>query len=164
VDADGVNWFTNSVAASQAHYDFAVKFDDKYETIGPLAWGLTASDGPGGYNGLYGTPPSGFDNQQHKVDDTVSLSGAIGSIVFLPEEAKAAMENYYNNEDLWSKYGFVDSYNLKKNWKATDVIGIDKGITLLMLANYQNDTVYSITMQNEYILNGLTTLEIKESR
>lgn len=162
-DMKGVNWYDNSVAATQAHYDYAVKVDEQRKTIGPNAWGLTACDGPGGYNGLYGAPPSGYDNQQHKVDDTVAPSGAIGSIVFLPELVKPAMLNYYNDQKLFGKYGFVDAYNLTKNWKASDVIGIDKGITLLMLANYQDNIVYNVSMNNPYILAGLDALNIKKA-
>ncbi len=44
--------------------------------------------------------------------------------------------------------------SLTKNWYASDVIGIDKGISLLMLANFQSDLVYAITMKNEYIRNS----------
>lgn len=160
IDKKGVNWFENSVEASLAHYNFAVEMDDKYETLGPNAWGLTASDGPNGYNGLYGAPPSGFDNNQHKVDDTIAPTGAIGSIVFLPEQAQQAMLNYYSLAELKGPYGFFDAYNLSKDWIASDVIGIDKGISLLMLANFQDDVVYQIMMENEYILNGLDRLQI----
>ena len=146
--------------ASKAHYNYAVKVDSQYKTIGPNAWGLTASDGPNGYNGLYGAPPSGYDNLAHVVDDTVAPAGAIGSIVFLPEEVKTAMLNYYNDQDLFGKYGFVDAYNLTKKWKASDVIGIDKGITLLMLANWQDDIVYNVSMNHPVILRGLSALGI----
>jgi len=159
-DREGVNWFENSVRAARAHYDFAVRMDEKYLTLGPSAWGLSACDGPNGYNGLYGAPPSGYDNNAHKVDDTVPPYAAIASILFLPEESAQAMLNYYSTEPLKGKYGFQDAYNLTKNWYASDVIGIDKGISLLMLANYQNDQVYAITMKNEYIRNGLERLQI----
>lgn len=162
-DKEGVNWFDNSAAASLAHYNFAVANDDQYETLGPAAWGLSASDGPDGYNGLYGAPPSGFDNRSHLVDDTVPPSAAIGSIIFVPEQAKQAMLNYASIEKLQSDYGFLDAYNLSEAWFATDVIGIDKGITLLMLANYENDLVYKIVMQNAQILNGLDRLQITQS-
>jgi hypothetical protein len=162
-DAEGVNWWQNSVEASRAHYNFAVNMQDKYETISPYAWGLTASDGPEGYNGLYGAPPSGFDNRAHLVDDTIPPAGAIGSIVFLPEEAKQAMQNYYSIERLKGKYGFKDAYNLSRDWVASDVIGIDKGISLLMLANYENDLVYRIMMENKNILNGLERLQLSEN-
>lgn len=162
-DLDGVDWFENSVEASRAHYNFAVMVDNQYKTIGPDAWGLTASDGPNGYNGLYGAPPSGYDNSAHVVDDTIPPAGAIGSILFLPQEAKIAMLNYYNNQRLFSQYGFVDAYNLTKNWKASDVIGIDKGITLLMLANMQ-DIVYNVTMNHPVILRGLDALGIIDNQ
>jgi hypothetical protein len=159
-DTKGTNWFDNSVEASLAHYNFAVDMQKKYKTLGPLAWGLSACDGPGGYNGLYGAPPSGFDNRQHVVDDTIPPSAAIGSIIFLPQQAQDAMRNYYTIDKLKGKYGFVDAYNLSKNWFDTDVIGIDKGVTLLMLANYQSDMVYQVMMKNVNILNGLERLKI----
>jgi hypothetical protein len=162
-DNQDVNWFENSVEASLAHFNFALDVQSQYKTIGPLAWGLTACDGPDGYNGLYGAPPSGFDNKAHYVEDTVAPSGAIGSIIFLPEEAIPAMLNYYSFEQLKGKYGFKDAYNLSKDWFATDVIGIDKGISLLMLANYQNDLVHQVMMKNENILKGLDRLQIKKN-
>jgi len=160
VDRKGVNWFDNSVEASLSHYNFAVAMDQKYETIGPSAWGLTACDGPEGYNGLYGAPPSGYDYKQHYVDDTVPPAGAIGSVIFLPEQVEAAMLYYFSLEELKGSYGFKDAFNLSEDWFAADVIGIDKGISLLMLANYQNDLAQRITMQNAHILNGLERLEI----
>lgn len=158
-DRKGVNWFANSVEASRAHVNFAIAADEKYLTIGPNAWGLTACDGPNGYNGRYGAPPSGYDNKQHFVDDTVPPAGAIGSILFVPEDALRAMQYYYSFDQLKGPYGFKDAFNLTHNWFASDVIGIDKGISLLMLANYQGDMVYKITMQNESILRGLERLD-----
>jgi len=163
-DAEGVNWFDNSVDASLAHYNFAVDNDDEYLTLGPNAWGLSASDGPEGYSGLYGAPPSGFDNQSHFIDDTIPPYGAIGSIIFLPEQSQQAMLYYYSLEQLRGQYGFVDAFNLSQDWYASDVIGIDKGITLLMLANYESDIVYDIMMNNEYILNGLEVLQITKGQ
>lgn len=162
-DREGVNWFENSVEASLAHVNFAIAMEDKYQTLGRNAWGLTACDGPNGYNGLYGAPPSGFDNRSHFIDDTVPPAGAIGSIIFLPQQAEQAMLNYDSIEKLKGRYGFLDAYNLSEGWYASDVIGINKGITLLMLANYQNDLVHQIVMQNEQILNGLSRLQIAKS-
>lgn len=162
-DKDGVNWFNNSVEASLAQFNFATVKQDQYKTLGPSSWGLSACDGPDGYNGLYGAPPSGFDNDSHFIDGTVPPSAAIGSMIFLPAQAQAAMLNYYSFEKLKGKYGFQDAYNLDKDWFASDVIGIDKGISLLMLANYQNDIVHTNIMQNEHILNGLDRLQIKKN-
>ena len=159
-DKEGVNWFDNSVDASLAQVDFAADNADEYNTLGPDAWGLTASDGPDGYNGLYGAPPSGFDNSSHLIDDTVAPSAAIGSIIFVPQQARQAMLNYYSMEPLKGDYGFLDAYNLSEDWFASDVIGIDKGVTLLMLANYENDLVYRTSMTSEQVLKGLDRLQI----
>lgn len=157
-DAEGVNWFDNSVEATLAHYNYAVAMDEKYLGLGPLAWGLTACDSPHGYEGRYGAPPSGYDYKQHLVDDTIAPAGAIGSIIFLPDEVQQAMIYYYSFEDLKGPYGFLDAFNLTEEWFASDVIGIDKGVSLLMLANYQGDLVYKTSMQNEYLLQGLERL------
>ncbi len=158
-DREGINWFENSVEASLAQYNFAIDMDTKYETLGPNAWGLTACDGPNGYNGRYGAPPSGFDNQQHYVDDTIAPCAAIGSIIFTPKQSEQALQNYASIPELKSQYGFYDAYNLTEEWFDSDVIGIDKGITLLMLANAENNFVHQIIMQNETILNGLSKLQ-----
>jgi hypothetical protein len=73
------------------------------------------------------------------------------------------MLNYYSIERLKGEYGFVDAYNLTEDWYASDVIGIDKGITLLMLANYESDLVYEIVMHNQQILNGLARLQLSRT-
>jgi hypothetical protein len=159
-DRRKANWFDNSVEASLAHVNFATAVQDQFKTIGPSAWGLTACDGPGGYSGLYGAPPSGYDNKQHVVDDTVAPCGAIGSIIFVPQQSQQAMMHYYSIDRLRGPYGFYDAYNLTADWYATDVIGIDKGISLLMLANSQDDFVHGIMMKNEHILKGLDRLQI----
>ncbi len=162
-DREKTNWFDNSVEASLAHVRFATAMEPKYETLGPSAWGLTACDGPEGYEGRYGAPPSGYDNTQHLVDDTIAPAGAIGSIIFVPEPAQQAMVNYFSIDRLKGRYGFLDAYNLARDWYATDVIGIDKGISLLMLANHEDDFVHSIVMKNEQILQGLERLHIVKS-
>ncbi|MRR30310.1 hypothetical protein EG834_08305, partial [bacterium] len=90
-DREGVNWFDNSVEAARAQVSFATNMDKKYLTLGPDAWGLSACDGPNGYGGLYGAPPSGFDNKSHVNDDTIPPYAATAAILFLPEEAQRAM-------------------------------------------------------------------------
>jgi hypothetical protein len=159
-DKQGVDWFENSAVASQAQVQFATDEQGRYKTIGPDAWGLTACDGPDGYNGLYGAPPSGFDNKQHVIDDTVPPSGALGSIIFTPEDSLRARRHYAGDPHLQGKYGLVDAYNLSRGWYDSDVIGIDKGITLLMLANYQDDLIYKTTMKDAAIQRGLSRLQI----
>lgn len=68
------------------------------------------------------------------------------------------MQYYYNEQPkLWGKYGFQDAYNLdvEPAWYGKDVIGIDKGISLLMLENYRTGLVWKYFMKNEYVQKGL---------
>ena len=97
-------------------------------------------------------------------DGTVTICGSIGSIVFTPEESIKAMEHYYNKyPKLWGKYGFKDGYNLENNkeWYSREYIGIDKGIEILMIENYLNDTIWKYFMKNRYIKDGLEKLGFK---
>ncbi|MEQ6377844.1 glucoamylase family protein [Bacillaceae bacterium S4-13-56] len=157
VDKEGVNWFENSVIASKANRAYVMDKADEFSAFGPNSWGLTASDGPSGYNGTYGASPSGFDNTAHFTDGTIPPAGAAGSIVFTPEESIATLEHYHEIPELWGDYGFKDAYNLEKPrpWYAQDVIGIDKGITLLMIENYRTGFVWDTFMKNEYVKAGM---------
>ena len=173
-DAQGYDWFENSVNASKASLAYAVSRSDDYKTYSEVSWGATACDGPNGYVGPYGAGPS--SGNAHKVDGTIPPCGAIGSIVFTPEASIAAMKNYRTYEKLWCKYGFKDAYNLGEQegynnpdinlgsvgWYATDIIGIDKGVSVLMLENYISDFVWNMFMDNKYVQAGLENLGFTE--
>ena len=162
IDNKGVNWWGNSVIASKASRQFAIDNSKSFKTLGENAWGLTACDGPSGYNGRYGSSPSGINNDQHYVDGTLAPSGALGSIVFTPQESIDALHNFYENyPDLVGKYGLKDSYNVDKNWYDKDVIGIDKGITLLMIENYRSGLVWKYNMENKNIIAGMNKVGLQ---
>ena len=95
-----------------------------------------------------------------KTDGTIPPAGAIGSIVFTPDEVIDAMNHYRTFDNLWGRYGFKDAYNLDKNWFSKTHIGIDKGISLLMIENYLSGRIWEVTMRNKYIKKGLEKLLI----
>lgn len=176
VDEDGFDWYTNSVNASKAHIAFAEAQSDKYLTYSDSAWGFTACDGPNGYSGAYGAKPCKRQSigEEPLVDGTVPPCGAIGSIAFTPEDSIRAMKHFKENDKLWSKYGFIDAYNLgtkgnhkdatiegkipEGGWYASDVIGIDKGVSALMIENYVSNMIWNIFMDVDYVQNGLKEL------
>ncbi|WP_205410332.1 MULTISPECIES: glucoamylase family protein [Gracilibacillus] len=164
LDQEGVDWFANSIEASKASRSFSIDHAEQFQTFGPTAWGLTASDGPDGYKGEYGSSPSGGDNSAHFTDGTIPPSGAAGSIVFTPEASVEALEHYATISELWGEYGFYDAYNLDVNpaWFASDVIGINKGITLLMIENYRSALVWKWFMQNSYVQQGMERIDLTE--
>lgn len=159
-----MNWFENSVKASLASREYCKDNPNGTKTLNENAWGMTACETPHGYDGRMGTAPSGNKDTVHLADGTVPPCGAIGSIVFTPQESIDAMNYYYDNfPQLWGKYGFKDAYNLDVTpaWFSSCEIGIDKGISLLMLENFRSELIWKLTMKNEYIQKGMELLEIR---
>ncbi len=107
---DGMaDYFQNSVNATRANRQFCIDQAAVYSTYGPNSWGLTASDGPGGYK-AFGAPPGWAEH-----DGTIAPTGCAGSIVFTPEESIACLRHFYENvENLWGDYGFADAFNTKR--------------------------------------------------
>ncbi|MBM7841077.1 hypothetical protein JOC54_004376 [Alkalihalobacillus xiaoxiensis] len=165
VDKDGIDWFDNSVKASLASRQYAIDNQNTFRTWSKDSWGLTASEGPNGYHG-HGTPPY-HPLVDVKNDGTVAPCAAAGSIVFTPEESKAALEHFYQaHPRLWSKYGFLDAFNvdLEPAWYSERVIGIDKGITLLMIENERSGLIWDLYMKNDYIKKAQDLLGFKKQQ
>ncbi len=164
VDAKGVNWFDNSINATLANYTYVQDMSKDYKTFGKYSWGMTACDGPDGYSGLYGAAPSGSGSTAHYVDGTIPPCGAIGSICFTPNLVMETMDYYYNTLDgeLVGKYGFYDAYNLEgRRWIGKDVIGIDKGVGLLMIENYRSGLVWELFMNCDFMQTAMEVLQFQ---
>ena len=163
-DEQGVNWFENSVHATIANRQYAIDMNDTFQTFTGVSWGMTASDGPTGYSGYYGSKPSGMTDDAHRNDGTIPPSGALGSVVFTPDIVKNAVLYFETIGGLKGKYGYYDAYNFESEtpWIAGDVIGINKGITLLMISNYFDEYIWTYFMQSEYVQNGLDRIGITE--
>ena len=164
-----INWYDNSVQATLAHHQYCVDNKDKYKTFGDLSWGLTACDGPKEYSGLYGAAPNGgmSDDDAAVNDGTIALCGAIGSLPFAPKLVLDTMDYYYTTLDgkLFGGYGFYDSYNLENGtWIGTDYIGIDKGISLLMIENYRSELVWEVFMDLKCIDKAIEVLEFTKTK
>jgi hypothetical protein len=165
LDKKGVNWWENSITATKTNRQFCIDNAAYYKTFGPNSWGLTACDGPWGYNGRYGAAPSAIYNNEHYTDGTVPPAGAAGSIVFTPEESIAAMIWYFEKHPrLWGDFGFVEAYNLDVpgEWYSNDVVGINKGITLIMIENYRTELIWDYFMKNKHIQRGMDLVGITD--
>ena len=110
-----------------------------------------------------GALPCVGSKQKHP-DGTIPPCGPIGSIVFTPEESIAAMEFFAQDEKLWGEYGFKDAYNLdvSPEWYSDIVIGIDKGISILMIENYRSEFIWKLMNKNKYIQKAFELLEFTE--
>ena len=65
--------------------------------------------------------------------------------------------------ELIKEYGFVDAFNLENGfWIAKDYIGIDKGITLLMIDNHYYQTTWKYYMSHPLIKKAIKKLRFRK--
>ncbi|HYL37104.1 MAG TPA: glucoamylase family protein [Bryobacteraceae bacterium] len=151
-DRGFVDFYLNSINATRANRFYCLSLSDELpNTFGPNIWGITASDGPKGYR-IYGEIKA-FD----PVDGTVAPSAAGGSLMFTPDlsipSLRAMLDRF--GDRVYGRYGFVDGYNPSVNWFASDVVGIDVGITLLSAENLLTGNVWRWFMGTEPISRGM---------
>jgi len=166
VDAKGFDWFKNSVSATLSNRQWCIDHKNKYKTLHENAWGLTACDHPFGY-AAFGTPPFGWGQNERteNCNGTIAPYGPISSMIFTPKESFNAMAYFYQEHpETFGKYGFKDAYNLegKDPWYSDEYIGIDKGITCLMLDNYLFQTTQKYYMKHPVILRAIEVLGFKK--
>lgn len=159
-DEKGVNWHENSVIASKVCYLFCKKNNKKFKSMNELSWGLTACACKDGYSGRYGFPPTG--EGVYYIDGTIAPTAALSSIVFTPKESIKALDYFYTKERLIGKFGLKDSYNEDEDYYCDYYISIDKGMSMVMIANYLKETVWKYFNSLDIIKNSLKSLGIKK--
>jgi hypothetical protein len=146
----GSTYFINSRSATLAQQAYCIANPGGWTGYSSTLWGLTAGDGPAGYNAR-GAPPAQND------DGTIAPTAAISSLPFAPEIVLPTIDNLWNNyrAPLFGPYGFRDGFNLSWPWYDTDVLGIDQGPIILMIENYRTGKIWNRFMQNSMIQTGL---------
>jgi hypothetical protein len=150
MQSHGITYFENSRRATLANRQHAIRNQFGWVGYGANLWGLTASDGPGGYNAR-GAPPAQND------DGTITPTAAASSIAFAANEVIPTLQNMFDSygAHLWGPYGFKDAFNLTVNWWDTDYLGIDQGPIVIMIENYLNGRTWRRFTANEDIQRGL---------
>jgi hypothetical protein len=150
MSSKGIDYFENSRRATLAQQAYCIANPGGFTGYAADCWGLTASDGPSGYNAR-GAPPAQND------DGTITPTAPAGSIAFAPEIVIPTLQHFYDAyaANLWGPYGFRDAFNLTQNWWGTDYIGIDEGPIVMMIENYRTGAIWDRFMQNEYVQLGL---------
>jgi hypothetical protein len=159
LDRDDIDYAENSRQATLAAQAFAVNNTSKYKSFNAHSWGQSACEGPYGYR-AYGSGYDGKTDEEMEEDGTIAPSAAAGSIVFTPELSIDAMNYMSALPDVWGKYGLKDAYNFDVllRYVASNVIGIDKGVSLLMIENYQTGLIWKLYMQSEHIQKAIERL------
>lgn len=155
-----INYFDNSINATKANRQFCIDNAPKYKSYGENSWGLTACLGPDGYMGYGAKPGEGLN------DGTIAPCGMGGSIVFDPQVCLNGLKDLYgkNKSFLYGKYGFKDAFNLDKGWWAEEYLGIDVGITLLMVENYRSGLIWDKFMKVDAINRWISLCLAKEKQ
>lgn len=176
----GLDYFENSRRATYAQRAYAIANPMGWTGYSKDIWGLTACDGPGGYELPFKGRTASFRaysargplGQPDEYDDgTLAPTAALGSLPFAPEIVIPVAEALRKWPGLYSQYGFLDSFNPSftwtdkplangringaHGWVDSDYIGIDQGPILLQAANYRSDFVWTTMRKSKPIRRGL---------
>ncbi len=167
----GIDYFENSRRATITHQLYAKQNPKKMIGYSEYIWGFTACDGPADerrtINGIernffsYGA--RGVSADWVNDDGTIAPTAAGGSIAFAPEICVPALKAMRDQvPGLWTKYGFMDAFNLSyitdttpNGWVDHDYLGIDQGPIVIMIENLRSELVWNVMKKNPYIKNGL---------
>jgi len=149
------NYFTNSIAATRVHQLWCLTLGRSFPWIDQDMWGITASDSRNGYRVWGGPPPMG------PLDGTIVPCAAAGSLPFLPAECSHVLLSMREKmgDRAWTRYGFVDAFNPKMNWFASDILGIDQGISVLMAENLRSGFAWQYFMKNREIVHAMNEVQ-----
>ena len=176
----GIDYFENSRRATLSQRAYAIGNPNGFRGYGANVWGLTACDGPfDGELAIDGRKirfmtyaARGAAEGEIRDDGTIAPTAAASSIAFAPEVAIPAIEEMHRRwgEHLYSKYGFLDSFNptLTREmttqhgrvvpgvgWFDGDYLGIDQGPIVAMIENHRTGLVWNVMRKNPHVRRGL---------
>jgi hypothetical protein len=177
-----VDWWENSRRIVEMHRQKSVENPAHVPTLGPDAWGLTASDVQGGYAvpGVFPNPlpmPGAIPQVDYAIapvkdnygDGTIAPYAAGASIMFDPHAAMASLryERSLKKSDgsllVWSDpasggYGFYDSFNIGTGWASPDCLAIDQGPLLIGIENARSGLIWRTFRAHPWIKAGMDRL------
>jgi len=150
MNSQSSTYFENSRRAALAQQSYCIANPLGWVGYSSSVWGLTASDGPTGYE-AHGAPPALND------DGTIAPTAPGGAMAFAPDISLPTLQYLYSHgrTALWTAYGFRDAFNQSVSWYDTDELGIDQGPIVIMIENYRTQRPWQLFMQNAEVQRGL---------
>jgi len=117
---------------------------------GPHCWGLTACDGDAGYDAF-------SPKNDHGV---IAPTAALSSIPYTPAESMAVLRYLYEDlgDKIWRRHGFLDAFNLSRDWVAPGNLAIDQGPIVVMIENHRSALLWDLFMSCPEVQSGLRRL------
>ena len=97
------------------------------------------------------------------IDGTVVPCAPGGSIAFCYDDCMAVLRKARTAPGVWDRYGYTDAFNPGNGWVNPDVIGIDVGITMLMVENHRTGLVWKTFMSAPEVQKGMKAAGFHES-
>jgi exo beta-1,2-glucooligosaccharide sophorohydrolase (non-reducing end) len=146
------SYFDNNRNIALINHAYCIANPRHNAGYGAAAWGLTAGDGPRGYD----TPAPGDASDP----GTLTLTGALASFPYTPEESMAAFKHFYRDlgAQLWGIYGPRDAYNANLNWVSPIYMGLNQAPIVVMIENYRTGLPWKNFMANAEVTGMLQQL------
>lgn len=143
-----LNYWQNAISAALANRQFVMDQAAQHRGYGEYSWGLTAGDGPEGYKG-YGARPAEVLMQ----DGTINPYGMVAALPLVPHVAVESLQwlKRTHGRRVYGRYGFVSGFNLERDWWSRHYLGIDQGISVVMIENYRTGLVWRQMMRHPAI-------------
>ena len=139
------NYFDNNRNQALINHAYCMRNPGHFKGYGADCWGITAVDGPEGYN-AYEPKPGGDDG-------TIAPTGAIASFPYTPAASMAALKHFYRDlgAQLWGEYGFRDAFNQQRDWVSGIYMGLNQAPIAVMIENYRTGLVWKKFMADPEI-------------
>jgi len=117
---------------------------------GAECWGLTASDGDAGYGAFCPRHDRGV----------IAPTAALSAMPYTPEESMRVLRHLYENlgDLIWGRYGFIDAFNMSRNWFADSNLAINQAPIVVMVENYRSGLLWDLFMSCSEVRSALHEL------
>ena len=139
------NYFENNRNIARINQAYCIANPKHFKGYSAESWGLTASDGPEGYNP---SAPNANDDR-----GLIAPTGALSSFPYTPEASMAALKHFYRDEGswLWGIYGPRDAFDAQENWVSLIYMGLNQAPITVMVENYRTGLIWKLFMSNPEI-------------
>jgi hypothetical protein len=147
------DYWRQNCAHTRINHAHCLANPNDFAGYGEQCWGLTACDGDAGYGVFSPTNDRGV----------IAPTAALSAMPYAPRESVNVLKSLYMNRNAWSRFGFVDAFNLTRNWYADCNLAIDQGPIVIMIENYRTGLLWNLFMSCDEIASALDRLGFERS-